>query len=147
VVTAAPHSEDAVFVNKARARGVSETVLRRQLAMVAAPRVRRFVFIRRVRLRAAPSQINIVMGAGLTKLAEEARQDFLTYGDFPALVVACARAALVGGGLTSWQWRTLGLSSAGTAGEAVAALLTAHPLEVGSAVAALAAQGLLAPVW
>ena len=35
----------------------------------------------------------------------------------------------------------------GTAGAAVAALLIAHPLEAGAAVAALAAQGLLAAVW
>jgi hypothetical protein len=122
-------------------------VLRRQLAMVATPRVRRFVFIRRVRLRAAPPQIGLAMEAALTKLAVEARQDVLTYADFPALVVACAQAALAGGGFTGWQWRTLGLPPGGTAGEGVAALLTAHPLEAGAAVAALAAQGLLAPVW
>ncbi len=140
-------AEDAVSVRKLRLRGVGETVLRRQLAGVATPRLRRFVFIRRVRLRAAPSQIGHAMGTALAKIAEEACQEFLTFPDFPALAVACAREALSGGGLTGWHWRTLGVLRAGTAGEAVAALLTAHALEAGAAVAALAEQKLLASVW
>lgn len=147
VVSAAAHAEDAVSVRKARARGVTETMLRRQLATVATPRVRRFVFVRRVRLRTETSQIGRAMEAALGKLAEEARQDILTYADFPALVIACARAALAGGGLIGWQWRMLRLPATGTAGEAVAALLAAHPLEAASSVAALATQGLLTPVW
>jgi hypothetical protein len=133
-------------MRKVRARGVTETLLRRQLAGVATPRVRRFVFVRRVRLRAAPAQIGRAMEGALAKLAEETRQEFLSFADLPALVVACARAA-AGGGLTAWHWRTLGLPRTGTAGEAVAALLSEHPLEAGSAVAALAEQGLLAAVW
>jgi hypothetical protein len=145
-VSAAALAEDAVSIRRMRVRGVTETALRRQLATIPTPRVRRFVFVRRVTLRGAPVQIGLAMQAALTKLADNARDDVLSFADFPALAVACARAAL-GGGLSGWHWRTLGLPSAGTPGEVLAALLTAFPLEAGSAVAALAAHGLLAPVW
>src|SRR4051812_40573922 len=84
-------------VGRVRARGVSETALRRQLAQVATPEVRRFVFIRRVRLRASPRGIGAAMHAALTKLADGGPQEVLTYADFPALVVACVQAALGGG--------------------------------------------------
>jgi hypothetical protein len=140
-------AQDAVSVRRVRLRGVKETVLRHQLGGVATPRSRRFIFIRRVRVRAAPLQIGRAMETALARIAEEARQEFLTFADLPALVAACAREALRGGGLSGWHWRTLGLPPVGTAGEAVAALLTAHPLEAGAAVAALAEQKLLAPVW
>jgi hypothetical protein len=125
---------------------MAETALRRQFAALATPRVRHFVFVRRVTLRGPPEQIGRAMQAALAKLADDARHDVLTFTDLPALTVACARAAL-SGGLTAWHWRTLGLPSAGAAGEVVAALLIAHPLDAGSAVAALAEQGLLAAVW
>jgi hypothetical protein len=139
-------AEDAVSVRFARARGVSETALRRQMALVATPRVRRFVFVRRVRLRAAPERVGQAMAAALAQLAEDGRAEVLSFPDFAAVAVACARAALTGG-LGGWHWRTLALPRLAGPGEAIATLLAAHPLEAGSAVAALAAQGLLGPVW
>ncbi len=139
-------AEDAVAVRRLRARGVAESVLRRQLAAVPTPRLRPFIFVRRVRLRAGPGQIGRAMEAALARLAADGTAETLAFPDLPALTVACARAAL-GGGLAGWHWRTLGLPRLAGPGEAVAALLTAHPREAGSAVAALAAQGLLGPVW
>ncbi|HVZ08884.1 MAG TPA: hypothetical protein VHC04_13310 [Rhodopila sp.] len=146
VMTGLALPADAVSVRQVRARGVPEPVLRRQLALVAAPEVKRFVFIRRVRLRATPQSIATAMRTALATLADSDRPDVLTYPDVPALVVACAKAAL-SGGLGGWHWRMLGLSPVASAGEAVAALLVQHPLEAGSAVAALAEAGLLGAVW
>jgi hypothetical protein len=145
-MTRAALAEDAVAIRQARVRGVSEGALRRQLALVPTQRLRRFVFIRRVTIRARPDQIGRAMEEALTRLAGNERAEVLTFPDLPALVVACARAALTGG-LHAWHWRTLGLPRLVGAGEAVAALLTAHPREAGSAVAALAAHGLLARIW
>ncbi len=145
-MSAARLAEDAVAIRRIRTRGMSESALRRQFAALATPRVRRFVFVRRVTLRGAPEQIGRAMQAAVAKLAEDARDDVLTFADFPALAVACARAAL-SGDLTAWHWRTLGLPPAGAPGEVVAALLIDHPMDAGSAVAALAEQGLLAAVW
>ncbi len=87
------------------------------------------------------------MQAALAQLAENERPEILTFPDFPALVVACAQAALGGGLGSAWHWRMMGVPLAAGPGEAVAALLIAFPLEAGSAVAALAERGLLAPVW
>ena len=140
-------AEDAVSVRQVRSRGVSETVLRHQLAAAPTPRVRRFVFVRRVTLRAGAQQVAQAMQAALAKLAEDGRQEVLSFADFPALAVACARAALAGGLSGAWHWRILGLPRGAGAGEAIATLLAAHPLEAVSAVAALADQGLLGPVW
>src|SRR5712671_6057745 len=145
-MSAARLAEDAVAIRRIRTRGMAESALRRQFAALATPRVRRFVFVRRVTLRGAPEQIGRAMQAAVAKLAEDARNDVLTFADFPALAVACARAAL-SGDLTAWHWRTLGLPPAGAPGEVVAALLIDHPMDAGSAVAALAEQGLLAAVW
>jgi len=139
-------AEDAVAIRRIRTRGMADTTLRRQLAVLATPRVRPFVFVRRVTLRGAPEQIGRAMQAALAKLAEDARDDVLTFADLPALAVACARAAF-SGGLTAWHWRMLGLPPAGAPGEIVAALLTDHPMHAGSAVAALAEQGLLTQIW
>jgi len=139
-------AEDAVAIRRIRTRGMAEIALRRQFATLATPRVRRLVFVRRVTLRGAPEQIGQAMQAALAKLAEDGHDDVLSYADFPALAVACARAAL-SGGLTAWHWRTLGLPPAGAPGEVVAALLIAHPMDAGSAVVALAEQGLLTAVW
>lgn len=140
-------AEDAVTVRHVRASGVSEAALRRQLVAIPTPRVRRFVFVRRVRLRAGPHSVGRAMQAALAQLADNERPEILTFPDFPALVVACAQAALGGGLGSAWHWRMMGVPSAAGPGEAVAALLTAFPLEAGSAVAALAERGLLAPVW
>jgi hypothetical protein len=140
-------AEDAVTVRRVRASGVSEAALRRQLVAIPTPRVRRFVFVRRVRLRAGPHSIGRAMQAALAQLAENERPEILTFPDFPALVVACARAALGGGLGSAWHWRMMGVPPAAGPGEAVATLLIAFPLEAGSAVAALAERGLLAPVW
>jgi hypothetical protein len=139
-------AEDAVAVRRTRARGVTESVLRRQLAAVPTPRLRRFVFVRRLTIRAGPNQIGRAMEAAIARLADEEGAETLAFPDLPALVVACARDA-ASGALHGWHWQTLGLPRMATQGEAVAALLTAHPREAGSAVAALAAQGLLAAVW
>ena len=140
-------AEDAVTVRRVRASGVSEAALRRQLVTIPTPRVRRFVFVRRVRLRAAPHSVGRAMQAALAQLADNERPEILTFPDFPALVVACAQAALGGGLGSAWHWRMMGVPSAAGPGEAVATLLIAFPLEAGSAVAALAERGLLAPVW
>lgn len=126
---------------------MSELALRRQLAAVPTPRVRHFVFVRRVTLRAEPRRIGMAMQAALAKLAAESGQEVLTFADFPTLTVACAKAALNGGLDGEWYWRMLGLPPAAAPGEAVAALLAAHPLEAASAVAALAEAGLLGAVW
>jgi hypothetical protein len=83
----------------------------------------------------------------LAKLAADGSREVLTFADFPTLAVACAKAALSGGLKGEWYWRMLGLPLAAGPGEAVAALLAAHPLEAGSAAAALADAGLLGEVW
>lgn len=140
-------AEDAVTVRRVRASGVSEAALRRQLVTIPTPRVRRFVFVRRVRLRAGPHNVGRAMQAALAQLADNEQPEILTFPDFPALVVACAQAALGGGLGSAWHWRMMGVPSAAGPGEAVAALLIAFPLDAGSAVAALAERGLLAPVW
>jgi hypothetical protein len=136
-----------VSVRQVRSRGVPEAALRHQLATVPTPRLRRFVFVRRVTLRAGPQQVAHAMQAALTKLSENDRQEVVAFADFSAVAVACARAALGGGLGGAWHWRTLGLSGAAGAGEVIATLLAAHPLEVVSAVSALAEQGLLGSVW
>jgi hypothetical protein len=139
-------AEDAVTVRRARLRGLSETALRRQLAAVPTPRVREFVFVRRVTLRTEAQKIGAAMQTALARIAENDRRQILTFADLPALAVACARAALRGD-LGAWHWRLLDVPPMAGPGEAVAALLTAHAGEAGSAVAALAEQGLLAAVW
>jgi hypothetical protein len=144
-------AEDAVSIRRLRASGISENAVRRQLAAVPIPATRRFVFVRRVTLRARPDQMGRAMTTALARLAEDARSEMLSFADFPALVVACARAASTGGlgsGVGGgWHWRALGLSRTAGLGEAVGALLRAFPLEAGAATVALAANGLLAPVW
>src|SRR5271165_3763861 len=144
-------SEDAVSIRRLRARGVSEHAVRRQLAAVPIPATRRFVFVRRVILRARPDQVGRAMTTALAQLAENGRSEMLAFADFPALVVACARAASTGGlgngAGGGWHWRALGLSRTASLGEAVGALLSAYPLEAAAATVALAANGLLAPVW
>jgi hypothetical protein len=139
-------AEDAVTVRRARLRGVSETALRRELAAVPTPRVREFVFVRRVTLRTQAQKLGVAMKTALARIAENDRRQILTFADLPALAVACARAALRGD-LGAWHWRLLDVPPMAGPGEAVAALLTAHAAEAGSAVAALAHQGLLAAVW
>src|SRR5262245_44472984 len=139
-------AEDAVTVRHVRSRGLSETALRRELAAVSTPRVREFVFVRRVTLRAEAQKVGAAMQRALAKLAENDRRELLTFADFPALVVACARAALRVD-LGAWHWRLLGVPPLAGPGEAVAALLMAHAAEAGSTVPALAEQGLLAAVW
>lgn len=143
---AARLAEDAVSIRRVRLSGMGETALRRQLAAQATPRLRRFVFVRRVTLRGAPERIGQAMQAALAKLAEDGRDEVLAFTDFPALAVACARAA-ESGGLGDWHWRMLDVPPTGPPGEAIAALLAAYPLEAGAAVAALAERGLLAAVW
>lgn len=140
-------AEDAVAIRRVSARGIGEAALRRQLAAVPTPRVRPYVLVRRVRIRAGPQQIGRAMAEALSRLADGGRSEVLAFADFPALAVACAWAALAGGIGTAWQWRALGVPAAAGPGEAIGALLTAHPLEAGSVVAALAEQGLLAQVW
>jgi hypothetical protein len=139
-------AEDAVAVRRTRARGVSEATLRRQMAGVPTPRLRRFVFVRRVTIRAQPDRIGRAMEAALSRLSDNTVNDVLSFADLPALAVACARAAL-SGGLSGWHWRVLRLPRMATPGEAVAALLTEYPRDAGSAVAALGVQGLLGAVW
>jgi hypothetical protein len=139
-------AEDAVAIRRTRARGVADSALRRQLASVPTPRIRRFVFIRRVTIRAQPDQLGRAMQAALSRLAGHEAADILSFADFPALAAACARAAL-SGGLSAWHWRTLGLPGMAAPGDALATLLTAYPRDAGAAVAVLAAQGLLAAVW
>ena len=142
---------DAVSIRRLRATGVSESAVRRQLAAVPIPATRRLVFVRRIILRTRPDQVGSAMGMALTQLAEHGRSEAIAFADFPALVVACSRAAMTGGLGASpgggWHWRVLGLSQTASPGEAVATLLTAHPMEAAAAAAALAANGLLAPVW
>lgn len=139
-------AEDAVSIRRLRASGISETAVRRQFATVPIPPTRRFVFVRRVILRAPPDQMARVMTTALAQLAEDSRSDVLAFEDFPAVAVACARAAL-SSGLGNWHWRTLGLSATASPGEAVGELLCAYPLEAAAVAAALAAHDLLAPVW
>ncbi|HME23869.1 MAG TPA: hypothetical protein VKI44_21500 [Acetobacteraceae bacterium] len=134
-------------MRQVRSRGVPEAALRHQLATVPTPRLRRFVFVRHVTLRAGPQQVAQAMQAALAKLSENDRQEVVAFADFPDLVVACARAALGGGLGGAWHWRTLGLSRGAGPGQAIATLLTTHPLEAVSAVSALAEQGLLGSVW
>jgi len=144
-------AEDAVSVRRLRAGGVFENAVRRQLAGVPVPATRRLVFVRRVILRTRPDQVGRAMTTALAQLAEDSRSEMLAFADVSHLVVACARAASsgglgagVGGG---WHWRAFGLSRTATPGEAVGTLLAAYPLEAAAATAALAANGLLAPVW
>jgi hypothetical protein len=139
-------AEDAVTVRRARLRGLSETALRRQFAAVPTPRVREFVFVRRVTLLTQAQKVGMAMQTALAKIAEDDRRRILTFADLPALAVACARAALRGD-LGAWHWRLLDVPPMASPGEAVTALLTAHAAEAGSMVAALAEQGLLAAVW
>jgi hypothetical protein len=146
-VTTAALAEDAVSVRLVRARGVPEAALRQQLAGVATPRLRRFVFVRRVRLRSGPRQVAQAMQATLAKLAASDRQEVVSFADFPALTVACARAALGGGLGGAWHWRMLGLPRGTGPGEAIAMLLAVHPLEAVAAVAALADERLLGAAW
>jgi hypothetical protein len=136
-----------VSVRRVRSRGVPEAVLRHQLVAVPTPRLRRFVFVRRVTLLTGPQQVAQAMHAALAKLAANDRQDVLAFADFPALAVACARTALGGGLGGSWHWQTLGLPRGAGPGEAIATLLATHPLEAVSAVAALADERLLGAVW
>jgi hypothetical protein len=140
-------AEDAVSIRRLRARGISDNVVRRQLATAPVPATRRFVFVRRVILRARPDQVGRAMATALAQLAEDSRSEMLAFADFPALVVACARAASTGDLGGGWHWRALGLSRTAGLGEAVAALLIAYPLEAAAAVVALGTNGLLAPVW
>jgi hypothetical protein len=126
---------------------MSELALRRQLAAVPTPRVRHFVFVRRVKLRADARRVGVAMQAALAELAADNGQEVLTFADFPALAVACTKAALSGRLNSEWHWRTLGLPAAASPGVAIATLLTAHPLEAVSAVSALADTGLLGTVW
>ena len=139
-------AEDAVSIRRLRASGISETAVRRQFATVPVPSTRRFVFVRRVILRAPPDQVARAMSTALAQLAEDSRSDVVAFDDFPAVAVACARAAL-SSGLGSWQWRTLGLPATASPGEAVGGLLCVYPLEAAAVAAALAAHDLLAPVW
>jgi hypothetical protein len=150
-VSGAALADDAVAIRAVRARGVSAPAVRQQLAGVPVPATRRFIFVRRVVLRAAPARIGQAMTAALAELAGDQGPEVLTFADFPAVAVACARAALAGGlsgGVGGgWHWRALGLPATAGAGEAIARLLIGWPLQAGSVVAALAARGLLAPVW
>ncbi|MBV8107122.1 MAG: hypothetical protein JO223_21340 [Hyphomicrobiales bacterium] len=144
-------AEDAVSIRRLRAVGVSGHDVRRQLAAVPIPATRRFVFVRRVILRTRPDEIGRAMTTALARLAEDSRMETLAFADFPAVVVACARAAStggLGGGVGGgWHWRALGLSRNAGLGESVGALLRAYPLEAAAATVALAANRLLAPVW
>jgi hypothetical protein len=151
VVNPGALAEDSVSIRRVRVSDSSEKTVRRQLATVPVPATRRFVFVRRVILRARADQVGRAMTTALAQLAENSRSDMLAFADFPALVVACARAASTGG-LGSgagggWHWRALGLSRTARLGEAVGALLSAYPLEAAAVTVALAANGLLAPVW
>jgi hypothetical protein len=139
-------AEDAVSIRRLRASGISETAVRRQFATVPVPSTRRFVFVRRVILRAAPDQVGRAMTTALTQLSADSRSDVLAFDDFPAVAVACARAAL-SSGLASWHWRILALPATAGPGEAIGRLLCAYPLEAAGVTAALAENNLLAPVW
>jgi hypothetical protein len=139
-------AEDAVSIRRLRASGISETAVRRQFATVPVPSTRRFVFVRRVILRAPPDQVARAMTTALTQLAADSRSDVLAFDDFPAVAVACARAAL-SSGLGSWHWRILGLPATAGPGEAIGRLLCAYPLEAAGVTAALTENDLLAPVW
>ena len=144
-------AEDAVSIRRLRASGVSGHDVRRQLAAVPIPATRRFVFVRRVILRTRPDELGRAMATALTRLAADSRSETLAFADFPALVVACARAAStggLGGGVGGgWHWRALGLPRTAGLGDAVGTLLRLFPLEAAAATVALAANGLLAPVW
>jgi len=139
-------AEDAVSIRRLRASGISETAVRRQFATVPVPSTRRFVFVRRVILRAPPDQVARAMTTALTQLAADSRSDVLAFDDFPAVAVACARGAL-SSGLGSWHWRILELPTTAGPGEAIGRLLCAYPLEAAGVTAALAENDLLAPVW
>jgi hypothetical protein len=151
VVNPGALAADAVSIRRLRASGISEHAVRRQFAAVPIPATRRFVFVRRVILRTRPDDVGRAMTTALSRLAEDSRSETLAFADFPALVVACARAAStggLGGGVGGgWHWRVLGLSRTAGPGEAVGALFRAYPLEALASTAALAANGLLAPVW
>jgi hypothetical protein len=139
-------ADDAVRVRQARVSGMQPTTLRHELQFVPTPKISAFVFIRRVRLRAGPDRVRDAMATALAKIAADGGREMLTYPDFAALCVACAGEA-ASTGLGAWQWRMLGLPRVASPGEAVALLLTRHPLDANTAVAALARQGLLAGVW
>jgi hypothetical protein len=145
-VTLPPLAQDAVSIRRVRVRGMTDSALRKQFAGIATPRVRRWVFIRRLEVRASALELSDLLQKKLRRLADEPSPERIEYADFGALVVACARAALSGELTSGWHWRTLGLPSGGP-GPAVGTLLVAHPLEAGAAVAALARHGVLAPVW
>jgi hypothetical protein len=125
---------------------MTDSAVRTQLAGIATARVRRWVFVRRLEVRASALELSDLLQKKLRRLADEQSPERIEYADFGALVVACARAALSSELTTGWHWRTLGLPTGGP-GPAVGTLLVAHPLEAGAAVAALARHGVLAPVW
>jgi hypothetical protein len=139
-------ADDSVSIRRISARGIGEGDLRRQLAALPTPRVQKYVFVRRLTLRAAPDRLGAALRNALEGLAETAGDDIFAYRDFPALAVACVEAAL-SGNLDAWHWRRLHIPAQAGPGAALAALLADNPLEAGAAVTALAARGLLAPVW
>ncbi len=139
-------AEDSVAIRRIFSRGIAEGDLRRRLAALPTPRVRKFVFVRRLTLRGAPEKLGSALQQALEGLAATAGEETVSYNDFPALAVACAEAAL-SGRLNAWHWRRLNIPAQAGPGAALAALLADYPLEAGAAVAALAAGGLLAPVW
>ena len=146
-MSAGAQAEDAVAVRRLRARGLTDSVLRRELAAIATPRVPQWIFVPRLAVRGAPQSIGATLQTALQRLAAEATAEAVSYPDFPALVVACARSALAGALGSSWHWSALGLPRAASPGEAVGRLLAAQPLEAGAAVAALAHHALLREVW
>jgi hypothetical protein len=139
-------TDDSVAIRRVFAHGIGEGDLRRQLVALPTPRVQKYVFVRRLTLRAAPDRLGEALLKALEGLAATAGDDIYAYRDFPALAVACAEAAL-SGSLGGWHWRRLNIPAQAGPGAALAALLADNPLEAGAAVAALAARGLLAPFW
>lgn len=143
-------ADDAVLVRRVIARGLDDgsgaARVRRALAMVATPRTRRWIFIRRLTVRAAPTVLARSVEALLAEIARDAADpalESLAFEDVPALIVAFARAAADGTD-TGWPWLTLvppGLPAA-----RLASLLASHPLDIPQAAAALAEAGLLAPL-
>jgi hypothetical protein len=145
-MTAGTLADDAVMIRRARVSGMPAHQLREAFARLPVPPAKRFVFVRKLRLRGAPAQIGQAMSTAMAQLLQADDAAFLTFADFPALAVGCAEAAL-GGGMGAWHWRMLGVPALAGPGEALATLLCAHPLHAGEAVAALAARRMLAPVW
>jgi hypothetical protein len=139
---------DAVNVRRARARGVSDFELRREIARVATPRVERFIFLRRVTIRSDAGRVGAAVERALTSIAfPEASARYESFADFPALACQCAREAVAGEARAAWRWRALGVPDGMTGAETVAALLTRFPLDAAAAVAALQETHLLPPVW